>query len=124
MITSAPPGVCVAVLLALAAGAPAVADLTGLPLPDRTTGSARTTPALRTHGDTVVVHRGDSLWSISSRLLAGAATDARVTRTWHRLHRANRARIGPDPDRILPGTRLVVPPAVFSAAPHKREEAS
>src|SRR4051794_9334789 len=123
MVTSALPGVSVAVLV-LAAGAPAVADLTGLPLPDRTTGSARTTPTVRTHGHTLVVHRGDSLWSISSRLLAGAATDVRVTRTWHRLHRVNRARIGPDPDRILPGTRLVVPPAVVSAASHNGEEAS
>src|SRR3982750_4768537 len=98
MVTSAVPGASVAVLLALAAGAPAVADLTGIPLPDRTTGSARTTPPLPTHGHTVVVHRGDSLWSISSRLLGDAATDARVTRTWHRLHGVNRARIGPDPD--------------------------
>jgi nucleoid-associated protein YgaU len=123
MVRSAVPGVSVAVLLALAAGAPAVADLTGIPLPDRTTGSARTTP-LQTHGHTVVVHRGDSLWSISSRLLGDAATDARVTRTWHRLHGVNRARIGPDPDRILPGTRLVVPRAVFPATSNNGEEAS
>jgi nucleoid-associated protein YgaU len=111
--------VILAVLLAGVA-APALADLIGLPLPDRTTGSALTTtsPAVLGGAHTVVVRRGDTLWSISARLLAGTATDARVVRTWHRLHRLNLARIGPDPDLILPGTRLVVPPAPSA---HRKE---
>jgi nucleoid-associated protein YgaU len=107
---------------AAVAGAPAFADLTGLPLPDRTTGAAVAARAPTALGGahTVVVHGGDTLWSISARLLGGAATDARVTRTWHRLHRANLARIGPDADLILPGTRLVVP----ADLPSHRKEAS
>ena len=123
MVTSPRLAGAVAVTVTAAAiGAPALADLTGLPLPDRTTGSgtAAASPTVLGRAHTVVVHRGDTLWSISARLLSGAATDARVTRTWHRLHRANLARIGPDPDLILPGTRLVVPPA----RSHHREEAS
>ena len=105
---------------AAVAGAPAFADLAGLPLPDRTTGAAvaATAPTALGRAHTVVVHGGDTLWSISARLLGGGATDARVTRTWHRLHRANLARIGPDPDLILPGTRLVVPRAT---PPHRKE---
>ena len=112
-------GALAVVLTAAVIGGPALADLTGLSLPDRTTGSgvARTSPTVLRRAGTVVVHRGDTLWSISTRLLTGAPTDARVTRTWHRLHRANLARI-PDPDLILPGTRLVVPPV---PSPHRKE---
>lgn len=41
-------------------------------------------------------------------------TDQEVTAAWHRLHRANAERIGPDPDLVLPGTRLVVPELTVS----------
>ena len=115
--------------VATAAVAPALADLTGLPLPDRTTGSGSTATARGSSsgrsataslpGRSMVVHTGDSLWGISARLLARGgrgASDALVTRTWHRLHRANRARIGPDPDLILPGTRLALPAAAAARA--------
>lgn len=46
---------------------------------------------------TVVVRPGDTLWALA----AGHA--------WRRLHAANRGVIGPDPDLIHPGTRLVLP---------------
>ena len=78
-------------------------DVTGLALPDRTTGAAYPVAS------TVVVRPGDSLWSIAAGLLPAGAPDAEVTAAWHRLHRTNLARIGADPDLILPGTRLVVP---------------
>ena len=60
-------------------------------------------PPRRAEGpsEVVVVVRGDSLWRIAGRHL-GAAT------AWPRLHRANRQTV-PDPDRISPGMRLVVP---------------
>ena len=77
---------------------------------------ARTVP--RPHE--VVVRPGDSLWSIAEGLLGPAADDAEVTAAWHRLHRANRSRVG-DPDLIRPGHRLVVPAAIASPAPDREE---
>jgi hypothetical protein len=55
------------------------------------------------------VRAGDSLWSITAALLPDRATDRDITEGWHRVYRANRARIGPDPDLVVVGTRLVVP---------------
>ena len=71
----------------------------------------------------VVVRRGDSLWSIATDLLPATRTlgPHGRPRRWHRLHRANTARIGADPDLILPGTRLVVP---GPSSPTDREERS
>lgn len=73
--------------------------------------TARTTA--RTTGTTddrhVVVHRGDSLWTIAARHLGPDATDVDVARAWPRWYQANRAAIGADPDLILPGTVLVAP---------------
>jgi len=125
LVAAGRPGIVVAMGLmatvAAVAAAPALADLTGLPLPDRTTGSSSSASGSRSGtssagalraGGVVVVRRGESLWTISVGLLGGRrarTSDALVTQTWHRLHRANRARIGRDPDLILPGTRLVVP---------------
>ncbi len=115
--------------------------ISGLPLPDRTTGSAptpRPTPALRSTSAArsapgarqvepsepseparaVLVRPGDSLWTIASDLLPASASDRAVTAAWHRLHRANRAAIGCDPDLLLPGTRLDVPKQLLT----RREE--
>lgn len=93
------------------AGASGADGLTGVELPDRTTGSvvAVTAPVPMPPSGAVVVRPGDSLWSICAGLLGRSATDADITEAWHRLHHANVARIGADPDLILPGTRLVVP---------------
>ena len=105
---------------------PAPKDLTGLALPERTTGStlseatppaARRTAAVRASRTLRVVRPGDSLWSIAADLLPDTSSDRDVSNAWHRLHRANAARIGPDPDLILPGTRLVVP----DLDPHRKE---
>ncbi len=57
----------------------------------------------------VVVHRGDTLWSVAARVLPVDATDAEIAVEWPRWYRANRAAIGPDPDRLLPGVRLQAP---------------
>ncbi len=59
--------------------------------------------------DEVVVHRGDTLWSIAARRLGPAASDAEVAAAWPRWYAANRAVVGPDPDLVLPGQRLRVP---------------
>lgn len=57
----------------------------------------------------VVVHRGDSLWSIAARHLGPDASDTEVARAWPQWYAANRDRIGDDPDLILPGQILRVP---------------
>jgi nucleoid-associated protein YgaU len=65
--------------------------------------------AERRVADEVVVRRGDSLWDIAARHLGPEATAAEVAVEWPRWHRANRAVIGPDPDLLAPGQRLVPP---------------
>jgi hypothetical protein len=58
-----------------------------------------------------VVEVGDTLWDIAAARLAPAErTAANVHRYWRQIYRANRSAIGADPDLILPGTRLDVPP--------------
>lgn len=60
---------------------------------------------------TVVVHRGDSLWSIAADQLGPTATDAQIDAAWRSWYAANRTVIGDDPDLILPGRQLQAPPA-------------
>lgn len=57
----------------------------------------------------VVVHRGDSLWSIAARHLGPDASAAETARAWPLWFEANRDLIGDDPDLILPGQVLRVP---------------
>lgn len=57
----------------------------------------------------VVVHRGDSLWSIAARHLGREPSDAEIAREWPRWFAANRAAIGSDPDLLLPGQVLIAP---------------
>ncbi|KRE43663.1 hypothetical protein ASG74_02140 [Knoellia sp. Soil729] len=59
----------------------------------------------------VVVHRGDSLWSIAARHLGPQASDAEIARAWPQWYELNRDVIGEDPDLILPGQVLSVPDA-------------
>jgi nucleoid-associated protein YgaU len=70
--------------------------------------SGRSAPAA---DGTVVVRRGDCLWTLAARQLGGEAGDAQVSDLWHRWWATNRATIGDDPDVLVPGTRLVVPAA-------------
>lgn len=86
---------------------PAPMELSGLPLPGRAVGSAGTSGVPRRHS--VVVQRGDSLWSIAERNLPTDATDADICRGWHRIYSVNRDRVGADPDLLLTGTRLMLP---------------
>lgn len=59
---------------------------------------------------TVVVHPGDSLWSISDDLLGPGASDpAQIAAAWPLLHETNRDVIGEDPDQLRPGQQLTVP---------------
>jgi nucleoid-associated protein YgaU len=77
----------------------------GLALPDRATGAVRAAA----DPEHVAVRPGDSLWSITAGLLPAGAPDRAVDAGWRLLHAANRTRVGPDPDLVRPGTRLVVP---------------
>lgn len=74
--------------------------------------------------DDVVVRPGDTLWGLAERALvqqsaalAGAAAPApvppaaQVACAWPTWWSANRAVIGDDPDLLLPGTVLRIPPA-------------
>ena len=66
----------------------------------------------------LVVHRGDSLWSIAARHLGPEATTTQIDAEWHRWFAANRLVIGNDPNAIRPGQVLSSPtsaPAEHSA---------
>jgi nucleoid-associated protein YgaU len=77
--------------------------LTGLPMPERAVGPARAGQR------TVVVERGDTLWSVAAVELGPRATDREISDGWQRVYRSNRAVIGSDPDRIFPGQHLRLP---------------
>ena len=61
----------------------------------------------------VVVRPGDSLWRIAEaellRRTGRAASVADVAALWPRIHAANRALVGPDPDLVRPGVPLTMP---------------
>lgn len=95
----------------------------GLPLPDRVAGEAPRSPAPpRTPAPppasappagpataTVRVLPGDSLWGIAEAQLRAAGDpvdDAAVAARWQQIYAANVARIGPDPDLVVPGQQL------------------
>ena len=59
---------------------------------------------------TVVVLPGDSLWAMAARTLPPHATLAQIDATWRAWYGANRSVIGPNPNLILPGQHLRVPP--------------
>ncbi len=86
--------------------------LDGLPLPQRPT----TQPRARVR----VVIAGESLWSIAAGLIGpgpGQRSAAEVDRAWRALYRANRERVGPDPDLLYPGTRLSLPASLVLPTP-------
>uniref|UniRef100_UPI0035108FC6 LysM peptidoglycan-binding domain-containing protein n=1 Tax=Kineosporia sp. A_224 TaxID=1962180 RepID=UPI0035108FC6 len=59
----------------------------------------------------VVVRAGDTLWAIVERHLGPHATAAEVAAEWPQWHATNRAVLGDDPDRLLPGQVLQPPGA-------------
>lgn len=64
-----------------------------------------------TTSQVVMVHPGDSLWTIAARRLGAGAPASAVAAEWHRIYTLNRAVIGDDPALIEPGQRLVMPSA-------------
>ncbi len=61
------------------------------------------------HGERYTVRPGDSLWDIAEMKL-GTVEARRIARYWPRIHRANRDVIGGDPNLIVPGQVLTLPP--------------
>lgn len=59
----------------------------------------------------VVVHRGDSLWTLVARHLGPDADATTIARVWPTWYAANRSVIGSDPNHLLPGEVLQVPSA-------------
>lgn len=78
----------------------------------------RPAPAGRQH----VVAPGESLWTIARSAVPAPRDAATVAAYWPRLHEANRAVVGPDPDLISPGQRLVLPPVPAPMPDHPRED--
>lgn len=64
----------------------------------------------------VVVHRGDSLWTVAARHLGEGASDAEIAAEWPRWYAANRHVVGPDPDLLHPGQVLRSPAAADDTA--------
>ena len=102
------------VYAALVALALCAATLVGLPAPAQaqavSTDGARGAEASPARG--VVVHSGDTLWSISHRLLPANATPQQIYTETAQIYALNREQIGPDPNLIFAGQRLWVPPAL------------
>ncbi len=65
-------------------------------------------------GGTVVVLRGDSLWSIAAAHLPAGAGPAAIDTAWRAWYQANKSVIGSDPDLLLPGQILRPPPGTSS----------
>lgn len=62
---------------------------------------------------TVVVRRGDTLWSIAAAHLGPAADATTIAGEWPRWYAANRDVIGDDPDVLLVGQQLHAPELVL-----------
>lgn len=65
-------------------------------------------------GSSHIVTPGDSLWCIAAATLEQRGSvdpsSAEIARFWPRIYGANRDVIGDDPDLILPGQHLTLPP--------------
>lgn len=64
---------------------------------------------------TTTVQPGDSLWTMAQARLAPDTSPQRVALEAERIYALNRDRIGPDPDLILAGQELLVPPVTEPA---------
>ena len=96
---------CAALVLALPAPAQAQAAPTTEDAPD-----AHANP--RGNLSHAIVRPGDSLWTISKEQLGPDATPQRIANGVEQIYALNRGRIGADPNLIVVGQELLVPPAM------------
>ncbi|MGA8851421.1 MAG: LysM domain-containing protein [Aeromicrobium sp.] len=82
-------------------------DLQGLILPDR--------PMMVRATSTVTVNPGDTLWGIAADHLPDHSSAADIASSSARWYATNRHVIGPDPDHIVPGQDLALPPTTDPA---------
>ena len=68
-------------------------------------------PAAHPPEPTHTVRPGDTLWGLAAAELPAASSPGLITRAWQHWYEINRATIGGDPDLLLVGERLVIPPA-------------
>ena len=59
---------------------------------------------------TVVVSPGDTLWDLAAQQLGPHSSIEETAAAWPAIYSLNRDLIGPDPDVLEPGQRLVLPP--------------
>lgn len=91
----------------------AAVDPAWKPAPDPVPPSLLVPPGLRAEpatGPSVTVLAGDTLWDLAAAQLGPLATAVEVAELWPRWYELNRQVVGPDPDVLLPGQILVVPP--------------
>ena len=83
--------------------------LPGAGAPLRASQTSTPSSAAQQQRQWVTVAPGDCLWHLAARRLGPAASAAQIDAEWRRWYAANRDRVGPDPDLVLAGQRLVVP---------------
>ncbi|WP_202874559.1 LysM peptidoglycan-binding domain-containing protein [Kribbella albertanoniae] len=90
----------------------AVPVVGGVQVPDRPeVGAATRYTDLRSgRASRVTVAAGDTLWDLAARELGVQATNQEIAARWPQWYAANRQLIGADPNLILPGQVLRVPP--------------
>jgi hypothetical protein len=98
---------------------PATSWQRSLPVPARPLGQVHAQAPPR-----VVVQPGDTLWQLATNRLRPSPAGGEVAELVERFHRRNRELIGPDPDLIRPGQRLVVPALPRPAQTRHLEEKS
>lgn len=94
-----------ALLVAMLAVLPAMAEAQGMAATQDSRSVNRSDEAA-----SVVVRPGDSLWSIGEEHLDPNATPRQIASMVERIYALNQGRIGADPDLILSGQSLLLPP--------------
>jgi hypothetical protein len=91
-------------------GAPTIPAPSGPTPPAAPAGGATIDEGTDASASIYAVEPGDCLWSIAARQLGPVATNRAIDRGWRAIYAANRTAIGSDPNLILAGLVLTLPP--------------
>jgi hypothetical protein len=105
----------VAVLMVIVAALPETADAQQ-PSGDSTQADQNTIGNIDTAAEPRVVEPGDSLWSITQERLGQGASPQQILNEVGRTLELNRDLLGDEPDQILPGQELSLPPISGTSA--------